>query len=356
MMRRLSRHIGSTVFSSVLVALSVIVGLDVVAEIIDQTRAIQRNYHFLDTLIYVFTKLPSTVYEYIPLSSLIGCLYGLGLLAGNSEVTVMRASGVSLVRIVYFVMKPVLVFIILSAAIGEYFSPYLDQRAEGTREYLRKGSSTQDSAAGLWIREEREFMHFNAVFPGGVLYGVTRYQFDDQQNLQQASFSSRATYNASEQFWVEENVSITRFDDNKTVTEKQITRHWDSELSPQILTVNILPAASLPIRILDSHIEFLRQQAADTAIYELAYWRKILQPLVVLGLVLIAISFVFGPLRDATMGFRIFIGVLVGIGFKILQDLLGPFSIVFGFPVVFAVVAPIVLCLLVGLYLLRRSG
>lgn len=97
---------------------------------------------------------------------MIGCLYGLGLLAGNSEVTVMRASGVSLVRIVYFVMKPVLVFIILSAAIGEYFSPYLDQRAEGTREYLRKGTSTQDSAAGLWIREEREFMHFNAVFPG----------------------------------------------------------------------------------------------------------------------------------------------------------------------------------------------
>jgi len=356
MMRRLSRHIGGTVFSSVLITLSVIVGLDVVAEIIDQTRAIQRNYYFPDALIYVLTKLPSTIYEYMPLSALIGCLYGLGLLAGNSEVTVMRASGVSLIRIVYFVIKPVLVFIILSAAIGEYFSPYLDQRAEGTREYLRKGASSQDSAAGLWIREEREFMHFNAVFPGGVLYGVTRYQFDDQQNLQEASFSSRATYNAADQFWVEENVSITRFDENKTIAEKQVTRRWDSELSPEILTVNILPASSLPIRTLDNHIGFLRQQNADTAVYELAYWRKVLQPLVVLGLVLIAISFVFGPLRDSTMGFRIFVGVLVGIGFKILQDLLGPFSIVFGFPVIFAVIAPILLCMLVGLYLLRRSG
>jgi len=356
MMRRLSRHIGGTVFRSVFLALCVIVGLDVVAEIIDQTRAIQRDYYFVDALIYVFTKLPSTIYEYMPLSSLIGCLYGLGLLVGNSEVTVMRASGVSLVRIVYFVMKPVLVFIVLSVGIGEYFSPYLDQRAEGTREYLRKGSSSQDSAAGLWIREEREFMHFNAVFPGGVLYGVTRYQFDDQQKLQQASFSSRATYNATEQFWVEENVSITRFDENKTVTEKRITRRWNSELSPQILTVNILPAASLPVRTLDNHIDFLRQQNADTAVYELAYWRKLLQPLVVLGLVLIAISFVFGPLRDATMGFRIFVGVLVGLSFKILQDLLGPFSLVFGFPVIFAVITPILLCILVGLYLLRRSG
>jgi lipopolysaccharide export system permease protein len=214
----------------------------------------------------------------------------------------------------------------------------------------------QDSAAGLWIREGSEFMHFNAVFPGGVLYGVTRYQFDSDQKLEQASFSSRATYNASEDFWVEENVSITRFTENKTVTEKQITRDWRSELSPEILTVNVLPPASLPITTLDNHIGFLQQQNADTALYELAYWRKLLQPFVIFGLVLVAISFVFGPLRDSTMGFRIFIGVLIGISFKMIQDLLGPFSIVFGFPVIYAVVIPIVLCSAIGLYLIRRSG
>lgn len=355
-MRRLARHIGSTVFSSVFLALCIIVGLDVIAAVIDETGAIQRNYHFSDVLVYVSTKLPSTINEYIPFSTLIGCIYGMGLLAGNSEVTVMRASGVSLLRIVYFVMRPVLVFILIGATIGEYLTPYLDQRADGTREYLRKGSSVQDSAAGLWIREGSEFMHFNAVFPGGVLYGVTRYQFDSDQKLEQASFSSRATYNASEDFWVEENVSITRFTENKTVTEKQITRDWRSELSPEILTVNVLPPASLPITTLDNHIGFLQQQNADTALYELAYWQKLLQPFIIFGLVLVAISFVFGPLRDSTMGFRIFIGVLIGISFKMIQDLLGPFSIVFGFPVIYAVVIPIVLCSAIGLCLIRRSG
>ena len=355
-MRRIARHIGSTVLSSIFLALCIIVGLDVVAAVIDETGAIKRNYHFSDVLVYVFTKLPSTINEYIPFSTLIGCIYGMGLLAGNSEVTVMRASGVSLLRIVYFVMRPVLVFILISATIGEYLTPYLDQRADGTREFLRKGSSVQDSAAGLWIREGSEFMHFNAVFPGGVLYGVTRYQFDLDQKLEQASFSSRATYNASEDFWVEENVSITRFAENKTVTEKQITRDWRSELSPEILTVNVLPPASLPITTLHNHIDFLQQQNADTAMYELAYWRKLLQPFVIFGLVLVAISFVFGPLRDSTMGFRIFIGVLIGISFKMIQDLLGPFSIVFGFPVIYAVVIPIVLCSAIGLYLIRRSG
>ena len=77
-----------------------------------------KNYQFDDVLVFVLTKLPSTIYEYIPFSALIGCLYGLGLLAGNSEVTVMRASGVSLLRIVYFVMKPVFFFIIIAVLIG----------------------------------------------------------------------------------------------------------------------------------------------------------------------------------------------------------------------------------------------
>lgn len=355
-MMRLSRHIFHSIFMAIFMALCIIVGLDMAAAIIDETGAIQRNYQFDDVLVFVLTKLPSTIYEYIPFSALIGCLYGLGLLAGNSEVTVMRASGVSLLRIVYFVMKPVFFFIIIAVLIGEYFAPYLDQRADGTREYLRKGSAYQDSAAGLWIKEDRMFMHFNAVFPGGVLYGVTRYQFNDEQELVQASFATRATYNADEEFWVEENVSITRFKDKKVSTEKRLTRQWNSKLSPQILTVNVLPADSLPISTLISHIKFLEQQYMDSAVYELAFWKKMMQPLVIISLVLVGVSFVLGPLRETTMGFRIFVGVVIGISFKMIQDLLGPFSIVFGFPVLHSVILPIFMCIGVGLFLLKRSG
>jgi lipopolysaccharide export system permease protein len=248
------------------------------------------------------------------------------------------------------------VFIFVGALIGEYFSPYLDQRADGTRQYLRKGETAQGSTAGLWIHEGRDFMHFNAVFPGGVLYGVTRYQFSDQKILEEASFASRATYNAAEGFWIEENVSITRFESDRTTTEKQLTRQWDSELSPEVLTVNVLAPSALPILTIRNQIEFLQQQGAETATYELAYWQKVLQPLVIFGLVLVGISFVFGPLRGSTMGLKVFVGVLIGITFKLIQDMLGPLSIVFGFPVLLAVLGPILLCTVLGLYLLRRSG
>ena len=112
----------------------------------------------------------------------------------------------------------------------------------------------------------------------------------------------------------------------------------------------------MSIESLYNYIRFLRLQNTDTAGYEVAFWRKVLQPLIILGLVLIGISFVFGPLRDSTMGFRIFIGVVVGVSFRILQDMLGPLSIVFEFPPLMAVLAPVLFCVVVGLYLLRRSG
>jgi lipopolysaccharide export system permease protein len=355
-MLRLSRHIGSTIFLSIAVALLVLVGLDVVAAIIDEAGDVRRNYHFADALIYVGTKLPSTIYEYIPFSSLIGCLFGLGMLASSSEVVVMRASGISLLRIVYFVLRPVMLFVVLAVTIGEYFSPYLDQLAEGRREYLRKGESALDSSSGLWNREGSEFMHFNAVFPGGVLFGVSRFQFAEDRSLQEASFSSRATFNASENLWVEENVSITRFTEDRTEAEKKITRRWESELTPEVLMVNILPPEALSIRSLNQYIDFLEHQNTDNQLYKLAFWTKVLQPLVIIGLVLLGISFVFGPLRESTMGFRIFIGVVVGVGFRIIQDMLGPFSIVFGFPPLLAVLLPVLFCVLVGLMLLRRSG
>ena len=105
LMGKLSRHVGKTIFGSIAVALLVLVGLDSVGAIIDQTADISRNYHFVDVLIYVGTLMPSRIYEYMPFASLIGCLIGLGLLATNSEVIVMRAAGVSPLRIVGFVLQ-----------------------------------------------------------------------------------------------------------------------------------------------------------------------------------------------------------------------------------------------------------
>ena len=118
---------------------------------------------------------------------------------------------------------------------------------------------------------------------------------------------------------------------------------------------SIVEPQDLSLRGLQSYADYLRQQGLDAGDYELAFWNKALQPLTVAGLVLVAISFVFGPLRDSTMGFKIFTGVVVGISFRTAQDLLGPASLVYGFSPLHATIVPIMACIFIGMGLLLRA-
>jgi lipopolysaccharide export system permease protein len=118
--------------------------------------------------------------------------------------------------------------------------------------------------------------------------------------------------------------------------------------------VLIVKPDNLSISGLYTYSEYLDEQDLSAAEYRIAFWKKVLQPISTGVLVLVAISFVFGPLRSVTMGFRVFSGVVVGLLFKYAQDLLGPSSLVFGFNPIYATIIPIAVCLLVGLWLLRR--
>ena len=131
---------------------------------------------------------------------------------------------------------------------------------------------------------------------------------------------------------------------------------WDVSLTPQLLNTVILAPESLSITGLWDYIHYLSDQGLNNARYWLAFWTKVLQPMVTAALVLMAISFIFGPLRSVTLGQRVFTGVLVGFVFRIAQDLLGPSSQVFGFPPLLAVVIPAGICALAGVWLLRRAG
>ncbi len=106
---------------------------------------------------------------------------------------------------------------------------------------------------------------------------------------------------------------------------------------------------------LHSYARYLERQGQEASEYRLAFWQKALQPLASASLVMIAISFILGPLREVTMGFRVFTGVIIGIGFRTTQELLGPSSIIYGFPPVIAVLIPILLSALIGMVLLKRS-
>jgi len=351
-MRKLNQYIARTVIGAVSMVLLVIVSLDAIAALVDQLGELEGKYNFIEALAYVGLTLPGRIYSNIPLSSLVGCLVGLGILASSSELVVMRAAGVSVAQITWAVMKPVLLFIVLSVALGEYVTPLTDQIADSRRAIAQGDKKALESRHGLWNRDGNEFMHFNAVLPNGRLYGVTRYQFDDNGQLTASSFAQTAIFQGDH--WLEEEGKESLITADGIQVHQYDWRRWDTELSPKLLNVLVLTPDALSIQNLYSYAQYLQQQELDSSEYWLAFWKKLLQPLATASLVLIAVSFIFGPLREVTMGQRIFTGVIVGIVFRTSQDLLGPASLVFGFSPLIAVALPLAVCGGVGIYLLRK--
>lgn len=352
-MRKISRYIGRTVFAAIAMVLVVVLSLDLIGSFIDEVADLQGDYTVLEALIYIGLTMPGRVYEYLPYASLIGCLAGLGLLASSSELVVMRAAGLSVARITWLVLRPVFVFIVLGLVLGEYVTPYTDQVAESRRAVAQGAQRALNTERGLWHRENNEFLYVNAVQPGGVLHGLTRYKFDDQRRLQSSSYAEQATFQQG--YWQEENVAETRFTEEGTDTAAYALRRWRTDLTPALLNIISLPPDALSIRNLAYYSGYLAEQKLENSEYRLAFWEKALQPLATISLVLVAISFIFGPLREVTMGQRIFTGVVFGIAFRLTQSLLGPSSLVFGFPPLVAVLIPILACGAFGLFLLNRT-
>lgn len=357
-MKRLDGYIGATVSVMMGFVLFALLGTLTLFAFLDEMEGIEKDYHIVDAAIYVGYTTPRRLYDLIPFSALIGCLLGLGSLANNSELTVMRSAGVSTFRISWSAIKPALVFVVFALLVGEYVVPYTERVAQHTREIR-----TSDDVApefGFWYREGDVFMHFAQVLDGGVLVGVSHYEFDDERNLRRSLFADRAVFHdvrKHDHYWLLENVTVTILEDDKTRTEKLTSLRWDTDVDPDLLSSEILVEPDkLSIEQLYHKKEYLKAQGLNNVGYELAFWRKTLQPLSTIALVFIAISFVFGPLREVTMGMRILAGLIIGIVFKFFQDLLTPASMVFGFTPILASLVPILLCIICGAYLIRRAG
>ncbi len=352
-MIKLRRYISTTITASTLLVLVVLLGFDAIAAIIDETGNLSGNYDFFAALRFVVYSVPGNVFDLLPFAALVGCLAGLGTLASGSELVVMRAAGVSTLRIVWMVMRPIIVIMIAGLLVSEYVAPLTESIAKSERAIALRKSENMVSRQGLWHREGNQFMHFNAVQPNGVLYGVTIYQFDEQHKPLSTLYAERAIYQSGH--WLLEDVLESIITDTRIRKVASTSKPWLTGLSPELLNILVLDPIDLSIAGNYRYANYLQGEGLNSGPYRLALWKKILQPLSTLTLVLVAISFIFGPLREVTMGYRIFIGVLVGIIFRTAQDMLAPASLVYGFQPIYASLVPIIICAVLGFWFLSRA-
>ncbi|WP_404363421.1 LPS export ABC transporter permease LptG [Marinobacter sp.] len=353
-MRKLDRYVMSSVAGATVLVMMVVLSLDLIFAYIAELEDTRNDYQAVEALLHVLLTLPRRIYEYLPLGAFMGCLVGLGAMASSSELTVMRAAGVSIRRIVWSAMKPTLLIVLAGLAIGEYLAPPFERMAQSQKAVARESGQNIASGTGVWHREGETFIHLNAVQPNGVLHGVSLFRFEEGRWLASATFAERALHQGDH--WLLQTVTTTKLDRDGTSLETHIQKRWETGLSPEVLSVLIVDPEDLAMTGLFTYASYLNEQGLQAANYWLAFWKKVLMPVGTAVMVLVAISFIFGPLRSVTMGFRVFTGLIVGLLFKYMQDLLGPMSLVFGFNPILAVVLPIAISAVVGMLLMRKAG
>ncbi len=351
-MIQMDKYIAKHVFWAIVVVLFVLVMLNSLFTFLAELGSLRAGYQFFQAVFYIVYSMPNMALQVLPVSVLLGCLIGLGSLASHSELVVMRVSGMSLFRISWAAVKPVLVLIIFGMLLGEYVVPALQTNADETRTIERsvKGDFSDE---GFWWREGNSYIHIGNVRENR-LRKVDVLVFNGHHRLQQTLHAQNAIKKGSN--WQLINVTIIDYRADNMKKSYKAVQPWDVHLDSTLLKMAITPPQNLSIQSLYEYIHYMKKQQLDTRLYELAFYDKLLSPLAIISLLLIGVSFIFGPLRSVTMGYRLFAGVVVGVLFMLFQNLMGPASIVFNFPPLLAVSLPVIICFLVAYRLLKKAG
>ncbi|GAB1256777.1 LPS export ABC transporter permease LptG [Aurantivibrio plasticivorans] len=362
MLRRLNRYLGRTVLFATLGTLCILVFLHYLSILVSELRNLDDAYTLSNVFVHSLWLIPGAIYENLTFAAFLGCVIGLGQHANANELVIVRAAGVSGRRVVWIAMRPILALTFLGVLWGEYVTPLTTQLAEGVKASATADNRALDSEVGVWYLDNNAFQFFSGL--NRKLYGVTTYQFaEDRKRLLSSSFAKEATYYADgwrleegrdSRFVFPESTSTELNDALPYVEQQRFTsRHWETQLTPTLLNDLVLPVEALSIRSLYRYARDRDAQGLESNELWLTFWQKISQPLVVVGLALVGISFIFGSLRESTMGFRLTIAVTVGIVFTVLQDFAAASSLVFGFSALIAVAIPIMFSASIGLWMLR---
>lgn len=353
-MKILPIYVAKVLLGTIGLCCLVILGLDTFFGFVNELRYVGTgDYNLLQAATYLVFSLPLRLYTMFPLSALIGSLLGLGLLASHSELIAMRAAAVSVADIAGYVLKTATVLIVLVVIIGEVVAPVALRVGQQQKAFALSGGQAVQTAYGTWLRDGNSFIHIQRFRGNRHVEGITRYQFDDDLQLLTASYARSGEYHRES--WNLFDVNESHFFPKKVTTQYYSSAVWHSVINPQVLeVVAVDKLEQLSVMDLWRTIHYRQANELETEHHWLTFWQKILHPFATLVMMLLAIPFVFGPLRSVTMGVRIVIGVLVGFSFHTLNALFGPMSLVYDLPPLMGAMLPTFMFALIGYALVKR--
>jgi lipopolysaccharide export system permease protein len=355
-MRILDAYIFRIVAQNLLLVLLALIGLFLFFTFIEELDQIGKGtYGTTQAIQSVIFQIPKRIYEFYPAAALLGSLLGLGILANTNELTVIRAAGVSITRIVFATLRVGFIFMLMAMALGEIVEPYTQQWVNDLQALKQSHQGFLTTSRGVWVRDGTNFIHIGALESNNHLQKLQVFNFNEQHRLKDINSAQHAHYNIEQGKWQLETPKQLSWQSQRVVLNTPHSATWESILSPELVKLLALDPKDLSLIELSQYILYLNDNNLHATPSELVFWQRIFYPLITLVMTLSALPFIFGSLRTVTVGQRILVAALLGIVFHVLNQMLGHTSLLYGFPPLLGALLPVILMSLFTMVLIKRT-
>jgi lipopolysaccharide export system permease protein len=315
-MNLLTRYLAREIYFSIGLVFLALLMLFSFLDLIHELNAMgQGQYNLGYVLLFVLLTIPGHIYELFPVAVLIGTIVALVQMAASSELTVFRSSGASLWQMVGALFKIALPLVLLSFVCGELLAPPSERMAQQLRLKARHAQvSLKEFRSGVWVKDGLSFVNVKNVMPDTSLSNINIFKFDGTYHLQSITSAKRAKF-VDEGRWQLDDVLETSFSKEGASIEVRPLQEWRSALNPGIFSVLLVVPEQMSAWSLYQYTEHLRDNHQRSARYEIAMWNKLVDPVSLLVMMLLALPFASYHRRAGGVGAMIFVGIVLGLLF-----------------------------------------
>jgi lipopolysaccharide export system permease protein len=350
-MNLINRYLIQEIVSSVLLIMLALIAMFSFFDLIQELESIGKgSYGLGNVLLFVLLSAPGHVYQVVPVAVLVGTMYALGRLARNSELIILRVSGISISSIAWSLVRIGFIFAVLTFIVGEFVTPYTEKTAQRMRIKATDSVIAQDFRSGLWIKDGRSFVNVEEVLPDTTLLNVHIYEFDKDFHLRTISNAKVGRF--EEDGWLLSEVGQTLFSEEKVKSAYFPEANWQSLVRPELLNVLLVVPEKMSARNLYSYITHLSENKQKTSRHEIALSAKIIYPLACMVMVVLALPFGFLQQRSSGTSGKIFLGIMLGVLYQVMNRVFVHLGLLNDWSAFFSTVIPTLLFLIAGLVML----
>lgn len=352
-MGTLGRYIIAEVLRTTLLVMLALLGVFLFFDLILEIGSLGRGSYSLGRVVlYVLLRSPGHAYELLPIGSLIGGLFALSFLNQSSEYTVMRIGGLSLSRVLVNLSIAGALLAGATVLIGEYVAPNAERAASQLRLSATGQVVAQDFRSGFWSKDGLKFINVREVLPDNSLRNVAVYEFDAGRKLQRITTAERGVWIAAEKQWLLTGATATWFQPERIWFNSFPEVKLPTAITPETLAVLLVVPEQMSARNLASYVKHLQANQQKAKRYEIALWSKRVYPLACLAMLMIALPFAQTQRRAKGVGPKLFIGIMLGLGFYFVNKLFGHLGLRYDWHPIAAATIPSAVFLLLAMAML----